>query len=639
MENFIGVKDNSVKDVKSTEEFDQAISDRKVIRDMNKEDIMEYFDEYEKSWVSPLDSKDFLKCGLKCLDINERTLVDGLLTPDVLYDHYQNAIHISTEINMQLYRTEILHDEELSSEYKRRIHRIWEIIYYTYNMLQSVVHVHCCKNPDIDNTSDTELGFFRFKCVADCRNTPFQNLILYILEYMNMRNLRKYKDKCMKKVYSPDGKFTYSWTIHCTLIDVVYEACRKETNYDQWQNMTAAKDNPTKVAEYIQNCHDPEVPALFKNRNMHSFTNGVYFSDRDEFVTYASGKIDPGKECSSKFFNNKFTEYPSDTHWSDIPTPYLEHIMDFQEWSEEVKKWMYVFIGRCLYDLGHKDDWQVVFFLEGIAGSGKSTIINSIIKLLYDDDDVGTMSTNIEKKFGVEALTEKYVIVAPEIKHDVCIEQADFQSMVSGERVVANRKNRQPIVVDPWKAPIAMAGNQVPNWSDNSNSIARRIVWFYFSMIVPTDKGDMKMGKKLEAELPNIIQKSNKAYLEATDKFSNDNIWRHLPQYFHDQRSEMAKSCNPLHAFMTSELIEYGSDMWVEEEVFKAAFKLFVSDNGHKPTKWGKDLYASLFQVHSLAIETPKARSGTRVNASGKKVKGNVIQGCRLKIISEEEED
>ena len=52
----------------------------------------------------------------------------------------------------------------------------------------------------------------------------------------------------------------------------------------------------------------------------------------------------------------------------------MQCIFDYQEFDEDVSRWVYVFIGRLFFDLGELDNWQVAMFLEGVAGSGKSTI-------------------------------------------------------------------------------------------------------------------------------------------------------------------------------------------------------------------------------------------------------------------------
>ena len=54
--------------------------------------------------------------------------------------------------------------------------------------------------------------------------------------------------------------------------------------------------------------------------------------------------------------------------------------------------------------------------------------------------DVGTLSNNIERKFGLSALADKLLFIGPEIKADIQLEQAEFQSIVSGETVQVGGK-------------------------------------------------------------------------------------------------------------------------------------------------------------------------------------------------------
>jgi len=77
----------------------------------------------------------------------------------------------------------------------------------------------------------------------------------------------------------------------------------------------------------------------------------------------------------------------------------------------------------------------VLPFLKGAASSGKSTILTRVCRGLYEPADVGTLSNNIERKFGLSALAEKLIFIGPEIKSDIALEQAEFQSIVSGETV------------------------------------------------------------------------------------------------------------------------------------------------------------------------------------------------------------
>lgn len=199
-------------------------------------------------------------------------------------------------------------------------------------------------------------------------------------------------------------------------------------------------------------------------------------------------------------------------------------------------------------------------------------------KQFYEDIDVGVMGNNIEEKFGISQFADKLVFVAPEIKANLRIEQAEFQSMVSGEDITINTKNKTAHTKQ-WTAPGVLAGNEVPAWCDNSGSIQRRIVLFDFGRQVTS--GDMRLGDKLAAEIPAILLKCNRMYLEAVASWGDTNIWTVLPRYFATTRDEMAQATNVLDAFLASEDVVCAPGVFCSLEDFKAALKLFAQQNNY----------------------------------------------------------
>lgn len=57
-----------------------------------------------------------------------------------------------------------------------------------------------------------------------------------------------------------------------------------------------------------------------------------------------------------------------------------------------------------VFDLGERNEgWQVIPYLLGFAGTGKSSIAMDVIAKLYSPEDVGILSNNSEKTFGLSA--------------------------------------------------------------------------------------------------------------------------------------------------------------------------------------------------------------------------------------------
>lgn len=107
-----------------------------------------------------------------------------------------------------------------------------------------------------------------------------------------------------------------------------------------------------------------QLPDLHKDRHVFSFANGIYLAKQDTFVRYGTPDASrlPQDLVSSRFFDLDFPEAmwaERDAPFSDVPTPHLQSIMDFQGMSPEVARWMYVMIGRLVYEVNEMDGWQV----------------------------------------------------------------------------------------------------------------------------------------------------------------------------------------------------------------------------------------------------------------------------------------
>lgn len=262
---------------------------------------------------------------------------------------------------------------------------------------------------------------------------------------------------------------------------------------------------------------------------------------------------------------------------------------------------------------GFQTDGNQRFLLGDFTVTHNSTIILKVCKAFYDAQDVGVLSNNIERKFGLSAFYDKYIFVAPEIKNDLGIEQAEFQSVVSGEDLQVNVKHKKAFSVQ-WAVPGALAGNEVPAWVDNGGSVQRRVLLWEFAKTVTN--GDMKLGEKLMKELPQILAKCNKAYLEMAGRHSDVNVWTVLPAYFRETRDRFAQSVNSVEAFLASTEVIVGPNLFCPMEDFRCALKTFEIANNFKSKKYDADFFRGPFTKYNLTTvrgkKTYRGQSRTR---------------------------
>ncbi len=140
---------------------------------------------------------------------------------------------------------------------------------------------------------------------------------------------------------------------------------------------------------------------------------------------------------------------------------------------------------------------------------------------------------------------------------------------MSGESVSVAVKNKTASSM-VWKVPGVLAGNEVPNWQDNSGSVLRRILAWNFTKQVR--EADPHLDKKLEKEMPLILLKCVRGYLDYSNKFRDRSIWNAVPPYFKIVQKQVAMVANTLHNFLESTNIKYGKELFVPQKIFVQIF-------------------------------------------------------------------
>jgi hypothetical protein len=191
------------------------------------------------------------------------------------------------------------------------------------------------------------------------------------------------------------------------------------------------------------------------------------------------------------------------------------------------------------------------------------------------------------------------MFIAPEVKGDLCLEQAEFQSLVSGEDISIACKYEKAKSVE-WKTPGILGGNEVPNWKDNSGSVLRRILPWNFGKQV--QEADPHLDEKLEKELPAILLKCVRGYLDYAQKYSDQDVWNVVPEYFKVIQNQVAMVTNSLQNFLSSENMRYGPDLFCPKSIFVTKFNQHCSDNLLGKFKFNPDFYAGPFSSRSLEV-------------------------------------
>ena len=549
-------------------------------------------------------------------EINKNNILD-IISQKINCENVNDMVVLRDIIEKQLCHEQLflksLKDNNLagnldieSRDRSLKMNTIIGILHYGKKIINDINVISGFFTGNIDYNTNTDKYIDRyFPCFENDENhNNLQKCLSYLYSEMYANGYKKSGDYIFENILSPEGYRTRAYKKRGTIKDEVNYLTSFSTHYEMWQIKTEkGSDLTASLINHLTQTKDPLFPELHVDINVYSFSNGIYIKSHKEdddtyqpkFYDYTSSDI-PIDLVSCKYFENKF-----DINITE--TPNFDKIIKYQEWDKEVEAVFRVMHGRTMYQLGDLDEyWQVVPYLIGEAGTGKSTICN-VTRQFYNPKDVGIISNNHQQTFGLENLYEKHLVLGPEIKKDWKLDQSEFQCMVSSDTMTINKKHQKSGDDIKWTAPMLLAGNSFPDFVDSSEALTRRVVMFSFDKPINYKDSDPLLEEKLKNEIPQIIHRHNLAYLDWINKYKKHNIWDLLPEYFQKRRKEVSLSTNGLASFIESDEIKLDPSSKIICSRFHQELNAHLRLHGFGSFKFTPANYNSTFQKYGLKIE------------------------------------
>jgi len=463
---------------------------------------------------------------------------------------------------------------------------------------------------------------------------PNTKLVIYLISIAEQRGYRRYRDGVYEQHITPEGHATCFWKRVSSISEFVNsETSLQALGMEFFDAVLGKSMGPKKFAEdYLMSTFDASFPFISLDRHVFSFRNGIYFCATRTFRPYSEGAIDWGTDsflkpredvgnvfvgnkgksygrpfgtnAAANYFNVDFVDYTAQVMankdaWFNVPTPTFSKLLNDQEIPEDAQRVVYGLIGRLFYEVGEMDDWQIVLWFLGRANTGKSTMCK-VSQIFYQSDDVAVISNNVEQQFGLGSIYDKLVFMAPEVKKDFRLNQAEFQSMVSGEKMSIARKFKDAAGV-MWKVPGLLAGNDMPAWMDNSGSVVRRCA--VVMCLKSIGRTDQNIITRMRQEVAALIFKSNVAYHMMVESYGDRGAWDCLPAYFKNTQGQLKAKTHPVYHFLKSEHLVYDAEAYMPLEQFKVHYNNHARMNNLKKPQWDDELYQVPLADSGLTLE------------------------------------
>ena len=432
-------------------------------------------------------------------------------------------------------------------------------------------------------------------------------------------------------VYEPVPGCPCAFRQLCTYEDYINQALKGDCVYNS--NPKRFKE----AMEYMKHYRVDEMPEHKPDRDLLSFRNGV-LSTGDVLFTPNADIADGHPLCAKVARHHIDLEFTGSTD-----TPLLDTVLDAQ-FDRDVAQLLCALIGRLLFPVGKLDNWQVMPYLVGVGGTGKSLIL-AIVQHLFAVGTVGNLAAKREDIFGMANLADKDVVIGRDMPKalSAVLGQELMHCMTAGEYMEVPRKTTTALNIQ-WTAPVIMASNHFPDYVNTGGNVSRRLVPFSYENPI-SNPNETLLEDILATELPNVVARFLTAYRDARAAAKEaGGFWKSVPPKIKEWQGALASATNKLHQFLSMEDDERGCKIslaegkvtWVSD--FKAAFEAKMGEKTYVPD-------AAVFQLFGFRTsgekrehvckscrQLAKARGGRcceGYSVSNRCVK-NIIFGMRL---------
>lgn len=454
---------------------------------------------------------------------------------------------------------------------------------------------------------------------TDKKPQAYPVLLRHLLRSLSLYGYRRVDDKCYAEIRTADGSDSHAYKEAMTVMEFILRECDKDVHPEQWELLNA-KGNQMKeelLKGLTMYCEDLEFPALEPNRGIVSFRNGIYalrqhcfypFAERARWAEMAREWAAEREDMSNRVFEDPAppTRHDVALNYFDIdfpvehmrepfaaPTEEIDQILTHQQLDEETQRWVWAMLGRLLYQLKDKDNWQVIMFLKGIGGSGKSTLCDTV-KYIFPKHTAASIGHG--DRFMLGAVYKALLWYCTEVRRDSSMfsgpNAADLPRVIEGAEVSIEIKNKTAFT-HLFLTPGLLAGNEMAG-RDTAGALQRRYFVVEFNHYIPEDDKNPLLFEHIKENIAHILLKMNYSYLTAADAHGQRDIWAHgvLPQQIHDFKRNVSHLVDALARFfderategfvLAADIQQPNQDVYVKWEEFRQSYAKFREVNGYE---------------------------------------------------------
>ena len=244
--------------------------------------------------------------------------------------------------------------------------------------------------------------------------------------------------------------------------------------------------------------------------------------------------------------------------------------------------------------------------LVGPGSSGKTTLLHAMTAV-FGEDNISAVSIHdlIYQRFARSSLDGKMLNIYADISSQKLDRTGIIKSMISGDRIAVERKNKPSYMMEPY-AVMVFAANRLPEVNGDTNAICRRFVIINFRrQFMGKDRDPMLLASLTTEEeksgILNILLEHAKLLLK-NKKLTHDPTMVKIQAEWHD-------GADPIIQFINAYIVKAKDSSEDKSDMF-AAYVEFCQGRHH--VAYSQSAFAQRMQRKGFRDKTVKKDGKTR---------------------------
>lgn len=161
---------------------------------------------------------------------------------------------------------------------------------------------------------------------------------------------------------------------------------------------------------------------------------------------------------------------------------------------------------------------QKMLFVQGVGGTGKSTVINILRAMIGDDNySAVTLQYLMQERFAKIGLYRKTANFDTDAKPQYLADGATLKMLTGEDSIHADRKNKEPITFYNY-AKLSFAMNELPPMRDFSGGLKRRMLILEMNKVLTKEVKEQYPLDQIMAEIPGIFNRAMQGLRKALSR-------------------------------------------------------------------------------------------------------------------------